>query len=100
MPGRHLARSRAWHIRALSALLAPGNRHAGPFPVRAAAAPAQDINIRRAAGHRPCNITKCKASDWNPSCWRASRRPVLVVLLNDYAIGRDARHLDVGVCDA
>lgn len=95
---RHLARSSGWDTGALLGGGSSGDVDATPGP--AAAACAENVDVDTSAGDGTSDTIDGKVGDGNTAGWLSGGGSVLVILLDDDTVGRDARELDVLVGDA
>ena len=82
---------------ALAASLAASNADTRNSPVRARSA--EDVVGARIRADGPSDVRQGDVGDRDAIGGRASRRAVLVVLLDDDTVRRDSGESDAGVCD-
>ena len=91
----HLASSRAGDVRALATLYTTSNRVARPGPVAAGALRTEDVDRDSLAGDSAGHTLDSQAGDGDTSSGGASRRAVLVVLLDDDTVLGDLQEWSV-----
>ena len=85
--------------RALCLLGSTSDLDTRELPVRARARATEEVDVSTARDDRTSNSVECEISNGNTSGGDASRRAVLVVLLNDNTVLPDAAEGDVLVRD-
>ena len=96
---RPLARCTRRHIATLLASLASSNTNPRPSPVRAATLTTQNVDISRAALNSTSHFLHGEISDRDPGSGSSSRATILIVLLDNNALLRNRRQLDIGEGD-
>jgi hypothetical protein len=94
-----LARSTGGNVEARSALLSASDAVARPGPVGAAALTAEDVDVGSRRSDGTLDVLDSETSDWDTGGGLASRRAVLVVLLDDNSVLGDVLEGDVLVAD-
>lgn len=62
---KHLVRSSAWHILAVTAGRATRDRHSAPGPVAASAASAENVDLLSIVGHGAGDVFDSQIGDWD-----------------------------------